>query len=134
MWAKVFLVQFPNVRLSLSDFKSKIIHHIQINEAMIDVKKGLEGVVVKPVDVDRLTVTNAGELKKSLALQFSSGSSNVYLDLSNIKYMDSTGVSVLISGVKSSREQNRAFILRNVQPEVHKLLSLMKIDKIIDIE
>lgn len=101
---------------------------------MIDVKKGLEGVVVKPVDVDRLTVTNAGELKKSLALQFSSGSSNVYLDLSNIKYMDSTGVSVLISGVKSSREQNRAFILRNVQPEVHKLLSLMKIDKIIDIE
>lgn len=101
---------------------------------MIDVKKGLEGVVVKPVDVDRLTVTNAGELKKALALQFSSGSSNVYLDLSNIKYMDSTGVSVLISGVKSSREQNRGFILRNVQPDVHKLLSLMKIDKIIDIE
>ncbi len=101
---------------------------------MIDVKKGLDGVVVKPVDVDRLTVTNAGELKKSLALQFSAGSCDVYLDLSNIKYMDSTGVSVLISGVKSSREQNRAFILRNVQPEVRKLLSLMKIDKIIDIE
>ena len=101
---------------------------------MIDVKKGLEGVVLTPVEVDRLTVTNAGELKKSLALQFSAGSRNVYLDLSNIKYMDSTGVSVLISGVKSSREQNRSFILRNVQPDVRKLLSLMKIDKIIDIE
>ncbi len=101
---------------------------------MIDVKKGLDGVVITPVDVDRLTVTNAGELKKSLALQFSSGSNNVYLDLQNIKYMDSTGVSVLISGVKSSREQNRGFGLRNVQPDVRKLLSLMKIDKIIDIE
>ncbi len=101
---------------------------------MIDVKKSLEGVVVTPMDVDRLTVTNAGDLKKSLALQFSAGSCNVYLDLQNIKYMDSTGVSVLISGVKSSREQNRGFILRNVQPDVRKLLSLMKIDKIIDIE
>lgn len=101
---------------------------------MIDVKKGPEGVVVMPVEVDRLTVTNAGELKKSLALQFSAGGSNVYLDLRNVKYMDSTGVSVLISGVKSSREQNRSFILRNVQPDVLKLLSLMKIDKIVDIE
>ena len=80
-----------------------------------------------PVDVDRLTVVNAGDLKKSLALQFSAGSCDV-------KYMDSTGVSVLISGVKSSREQNRGFALRNVQPDVRKLLSLMKIDKIIDID
>ena len=101
---------------------------------MIDVKKGLEGVVLTPVEVDRLTVTNAGELKKSLALQFSAGSSNVALDLSTIKYMVSTGVSVLSSGVKSSREQNRSFILRNVQPDVRKRWSLMKIDKIIDIE
>ncbi len=101
---------------------------------MIEVKKVSEGIVVTPVDVDRITVTNAGDLKKTLALQFSSGSCDVFLDLQNIRYMDSTGVSVLISGIKSSREQNRGFILRNVQPDVHKLLSLMKIDKIIDIE
>ena len=101
---------------------------------MIEVKKVSEGIVVTPVEVDRITVTNAGDLKKTLALQFSSGSCDVFLDLQNIRYMDSTGVSVLISGIKSSREQNRGFILRNVQPDVHKLLSLMKIDKIIDIE
>ena len=101
---------------------------------MIEVKKVSEGIVVTPVDVDRITVTNAGDLKKTLALQFSSGSCDVFLDFQNIRYMDSTGVSVLISGIKSSREQNRGFILRNVQPDVHKLLSLMKIDKIIDIE
>ena len=101
---------------------------------MIDVKKNLAGIVITPVDVDRLTVTNAGILKKTLAQQFSTGSCNIYLDLQNIRYMDSTGVSVLISGVKSSREQSRNFILKNVQPDVMKLLSLMKIDKIIDIE
>lgn len=101
---------------------------------MIEVKKNPEGIVVTPVDVDRLTVINAGELKKSLALQFSAGSCDVFLDLRNIKYMDSTGVSVLISGVKSLREQNHGFALRNVQPDVRKLLSLMKIDKIIDID
>ncbi len=101
---------------------------------MIEVKKNLTSIIIKPVEVDRLIVTNAGELKKAIAQQFASGSSSVYLDLENIKYMDSTGVSVLISGVRLSREQNRGFALKNVQPEVHKLLSLMKIDKIIDIE
>lgn len=101
---------------------------------MIDVKKSLTGVVITPADGDRLTVTNAGELKKTLALQFSSGTCDVFLNLENIKYMDSTGISVLISGVKSSREQGRSFALQNVQPEVRKLLQLMKIDKIVDIE
>lgn len=101
---------------------------------MIDIKKSISGIVVTPLEVDRLTVTNAGELKKAMAQQFATGSAAIYLDLVNIKYIDSTGVSVLISGVKSSREQNRNFVLRNVQPDVRKLLSLMKIDKIIDIE
>ena len=101
---------------------------------MIEVKKNLASIVITPVDIDRLTVTNAGELKKTLAQQFQTGSSSIYLDLVNIKYMDSTGVSVLISGVKSSREQGRGFTLKNVQPDVRKLLNLMKIDKIVDIE
>lgn len=101
---------------------------------MIEVRKENDAVVVMPLDADRLTVANAGELKKTLALQFSSGICDVVLDLRNIKYMDSTGVSVLISGVKSSREQSRGFVLRNVQPDVRKLLSLMKIDKILDMD
>jgi anti-sigma B factor antagonist len=91
-------------------------------------------VVVMPTEVDRVTVVNAGELKGVLMEQFSNTTCDVVLDLGNIKFIDSTGISVLISGVKASREKDRKFTLRNVRGEVAKLLALMKIDKILDIE
>ncbi len=84
---------------------------------------------------DRITVLNAGELKGELILNLSNSmAKKVYLDLQNIKFMDSTGISVLISGVKASRESGCGFVLKNLQDEVLRLLKLMKIDQIIDID
>jgi anti-sigma B factor antagonist len=101
---------------------------------MVNVENNGSAVVVTPAEVDRVTVVNAGELKGVLMEQFTNTTSDVILDLGNIKFIDSTGISVLISGVKASREKDRRFILRNVRGEVAKLLALMKIDKILDIE
>lgn len=101
---------------------------------MINVVENNGFKVISVVGTDRITVLNAGELKSVLVEQFPLTAKGVLLDLSNIKFMDSTGISVLISGVKASRESNKHFALRNVQGDVERLLSLMKIDKIIDIE
>lgn len=93
------------------------------------------GSVILSVDgTDRITVLNAGEVKSALVEQFPNAKKALVLDLHNIRFMDSTGISVLISGVKTSRESNKQFLLRNVQGDVMRLLALMKIDKIIDIE
>ncbi len=101
---------------------------------MVEITELEDKTVLLVAGTDRITVLNAGELKGELVLSFSKANGKVYLDLANIKYMDSTGISVLISGVKASRESGKGFVLKNVQGEVSRLLSLMKIDKIIDIE
>lgn len=83
------------------------------------------------VDTNKVTVVNAGELKGVVVDQLAS--SSVCLNLAGIKYIDSTGISVLISGIKVSRESGNKFFISGVEPEVSKLLTLMKIDKIIEI-
>ncbi|MCF0190231.1 MAG: STAS domain-containing protein [Marinilabiliaceae bacterium] len=100
---------------------------------MVEVNKTAQGTVIAVTETNRITVTNANELKTAVVDAITKDKTNVMLDLKEIKYMDSTGISVLISGVKASRENNLNFELQNVQVEVMKLLKLMKIDKIIDI-
>lgn len=101
---------------------------------MIEISQSGDDIVLLVSETDRVTVLNAGELKGELMLSLGRTKGTVYVDLSNIKFMDSTGISVLISGLKGARENGCGFTLRNVQPEVLRLLQLMKIDKIIDIE
>ncbi|MCQ2216286.1 MAG: STAS domain-containing protein [Bacteroidales bacterium] len=100
---------------------------------MIEVNRTPEEIVITVAGTNRVTVTNAGELKTAVVDCLSKDKGNVLLDLGEVKYIDSTGISVLISGVKAARENNLRFELVNVQEEVLKLMRLMKIDKIIDI-
>ncbi len=100
---------------------------------MIEVNRKTEEIVISVTGTNRVTVTNAGELKTVVVDCLSKEKANVVLDMGEVRYIDSTGISVLISGVKAARENNLRFELSNVQEEVLKLMRLMKIDKIIDI-
>ena len=102
---------------------------------MVDVQETNGTVTVTVTSTDRITVLNAGELKGVLVENINKDTTReVKLDLHNVKFMDSTGISVLISGIRASRESNHGFTLKAVQSDVLKLLVLMKIDKILDIE
>ena len=83
---------------------------------------------------DRITVANVSELKSTLIGKLKEKKSRIELDLKNIKFMDSTGISVLISSLKESRINGNKFVITNVQQDVYKLFELMKLDKIFDIE
>lgn len=101
---------------------------------MVDIKSEGNEAIISVINTDRITVSNAGELKTSMLEAINDKKLNVVIDLEAIRYIDSTAISVLISGVKASRINGSSFKLRKLQPEVMRLLSLMKIDQIIDIE
>ncbi|MGQ1891550.1 STAS domain-containing protein [Thermophagus sp. OGC60D27] len=81
---------------------------------------------------DRLNATIAPDVKSLLNKQLNQTDLNFVLDLSNIKFIDSTGFGVLISALKTARQNNRNFYLSNIQKEVMDLLTLMKLDKVFD--
>ncbi|MDK2843110.1 MAG: anti-sigma factor antagonist [Anaerophaga sp.] len=83
-------------------------------------------------DTDRLHATIAPEVKAQLNSNLNKPEVNFILNLQKIKFIDSTGIGVLISALKTARQNNGNFYLTNVNKEVMDLLSLMKLDKVFD--
>ncbi len=97
--------------------------------------KETNGVVVACIkDSDRLNAVVAEDVKKELTAIASVKDVKMVLDLSNIKFIDSTGIGVLISALKTARQNNGSLALKEIQKDVMSLLKLMKLDKVFDIE
>jgi anti-sigma B factor antagonist len=100
---------------------------------MIETKVN-KGVVVAFInDSDRLTAAVAENVKSELTNIVSGNNYKVLLNLSNIKFIDSTGIGVLISALKTARQTGNAFSLCSIQKDVLSLLKLMKLDNVFDI-
>mgnify|MGYP000981602321 CR=1 FL=1 len=59
---------------------------------------------------------------------------NVEIDCTSLRYIDSTGLGTLISIRGKMSEENKELILKNVQPNVRKLLKITGLDKIFIVE
>ena len=96
----------------------------QKNNAQVGVLEG----------TDRLNASVAPEIKEQLNKNLKEPKTSFVLDLNNIKFVDSTGIGVLISALKTARQNDGNFQLANVNKEVMDLLSLMKLDQIFDFQ
>jgi len=85
-------------------------------------------------DTNRFTATLAPDVKTHLVEALKQNGVQLTLNLKNIKFIDSTGIGVLISALKTARQNNSSFVLCSVQHDVMSLLKLMKLDQIFDID
>ncbi|WP_075590082.1 STAS domain-containing protein [Labilibacter marinus] len=93
-----------------------------------------EGYIVAGIkESDRLTAAVADEVKSELSSIVGGDNGKVVLNLSNIQFIDSTGIGVLISALKTARQNETLFLLCSIQKDVMSLLSLMKLDKVFEI-
>jgi anti-sigma B factor antagonist len=100
---------------------------------MLELKEGPKGKITGIIqDTNRLTATIAPDIKEPLTDVLKQQGINVVLNLENIKFIDSTGIGVLISALKTARQHNSSFALCSVQKDVMSLLKLMKLDQIFD--
>lgn len=58
----------------------------------------------------------------------------VYLDLTQVDYIDSTGLGVLIGAYKSLRAASGRFVIRGVSPRLERLFRITGLNEIIEIE
>ncbi len=85
-------------------------------------------------ETDRLNTLVAPEVKEELNGLLSQPGDGFILNLQNIKFIDSTGIGVLISALKTARQNNRSFLLSNVNSEVLSLFKMMKLDQVFDFQ
>ncbi|MFD2627184.1 STAS domain-containing protein [Oceanobacillus kapialis] len=98
---------------------------------VIDVVEGNDKSVVNlSGEIDAYTAPN---LKESLLPLTQHKGSTVEVDLGNVNYMDSTGLGVFISALKSTKENDSEMKLVNIQDRVLRLFKITGLDEIMDL-
>lgn len=81
-----------------------------------------------------IDVYTAPELKKELLANTEKHQAQVTVDLSRVSYMDSTGLGVFISALKSAKENKSHVKLVNLQERVFRLFTITGLNEIMDIQ
>lgn len=70
-------------------------------------------------------VSNASELRDATDAALSDGASSVSVDISDVSYIDSTGIGVLVGAAHRAIDEGVAFSVANPQRNVARILSLL---------
>ncbi|WP_163971710.1 STAS domain-containing protein [Oceanobacillus halotolerans] len=100
-------------------------------DLVIDVIEGEHKSVIQVKgEIDAYT---APQLKKTLLPLTKSDGHMIEVNLEHVTYMDSTGLGVFISALKSTKEYNSKLILTDLQERVLRLFNITGLNEIFDI-
>lgn len=79
-------------------------------------------------------IYNAESLKNELHALIDDKKADIILDCSSLKYIDSTGLGVLVSTLKKVKEAKKQISIISLKPYIAKIFTLTGLDKIFLIE
>ncbi len=85
------------------------------------------------INEEKLDTTISPNVKSELITQNAEGVVNMILDLSQVKYVDSSGLSALLRGNMIFNDNGGIFILAAPSDHVLKLLKISLLDKVLNI-
>ena len=78
-------------------------------------------------------LSNASRLRQHIIEQVEQGNYNLAVDLGAVDFMDSSGLAVLISGLRRTKEHQGSLVLVAPTPSVKRVLSITGLDKVFPI-
>ena len=85
------------------------------------------------LDEEKLDSSIAPDVKSEMVKLQSDGIESLIINLSNVKYSDSSGLSALLVANRLFNEKG-SFVLCSVQEHVLKLIKISQLDKVIEIK
>ncbi len=82
---------------------------------------------------EKLDSSIAPQLKSEMVTLHAEGVRNIILDLSEVKYTDSSGLSALLVGNRVLQEDNGIFILTKLSDHTMKLIKISQLDSVLNI-
>ncbi|UKJ06031.1 STAS domain-containing protein [Solitalea lacus] len=94
-----------------------------------------EKYVVFKLNDDKLNSIITPMLKSELILLNAEGIRNIILDLSEVKYSDSSGLSAILLGHRLCKgpEQQGTFVLTGISPSVEKLIKISQLENVLNV-
>lgn len=82
---------------------------------------------------EKLDSTVAPGFKSELVTLNAEGFKNIIIDLTDVKYSDSSGLSALLIGNRLCNESSGVFVLSCVNDHVMKLITISQLDSVLNI-
>ncbi len=82
---------------------------------------------------EKLDSTVSSSFKSDLITMQAEGVPNIVIDLSDVKYIDSSGLSALLVGNRIFGEAGGAFVLASPSEHTEKLIKISQLDKVFDV-
>ncbi len=100
-------------------------------ELAINTKPAVEKYVIAVAgEVD---ISNADKLRTAVDMALEQPCEAIALDLSEVPYIDSTGIGVLVGAAHRAEERGKGFAVERVQPNVLRIVQLLGVDQEISI-
>lgn len=81
-----------------------------------------------------LDVSCAENLKRELNEKIDEKISDVVLDMSDLQYIDSTGVGIIVGIMKRLKAEDKKISIKNPKSNVKKIFSITGLDQLISLE
>lgn len=85
------------------------------------------------IESDKLDALIAPILKSELVLISGNGEKNIVIDLQNVKYCDSSGLSTILVANRLAKNAGGTLIIYNLQTTVMRLISISQLDTVLNI-
>jgi anti-sigma B factor antagonist len=92
-----------------------------------------EDIVSLLLKEERLDAHNSNELKTQLLNLFEDGKKKIIIDLSAVRFIDSSGLGALVSGFKNASSRDGALKLCGLQTQVKSMFELTRLHRVFEI-
>ncbi|WP_321372111.1 STAS domain-containing protein [uncultured Desulfuromusa sp.] len=90
-------------------------------------------IVIISVNEERMDAHNSGDLKEQMLQLFDEGKCNLVIDLSEVRFIDSSGLGALVSGFKNASAREGSLKLCCLQPQVRSMFELTRLHRVFEI-
>jgi anti-sigma B factor antagonist len=81
-----------------------------------------------------IDISTAGRVREALIAVSNGGENKVVVDMTNVTFMDSTGLAALVGPLKRFRSMNGEIVLRSPTRGVQKVLEISGLTRVFSIE
>jgi anti-sigma B factor antagonist len=80
----------------------------------------------------RITIATSGEMRRMLSNALRAKPANVSVDLSDVSYIDTSGLATLLEALRTARKQGTRLILGGMQDQPRYLFEITHLDSLFD--
>jgi len=101
-----------------------------MDNASLQIDIETTGTVTVIIPLGDIDLSKSSDLRNALQLVLKENPSKIIVDLSQVPYMDSSGVATLIEGLQLSQQSNIEFVLCALTEGVQSIIELARLDQI----